>query len=100
MKKENEDYLLDIYRIDTKAKLDKKKIILIVIIILAFLCIILTSNYIKQIVNSHKVYRQYEAQLNSLNQQEEAKKAKIEEEQKRIEEERKPKLTEVRKRQY
>ena len=86
--------LLDIYKINTKLKLDKKKILLIILIFIALITCILLGKQIAQIIDSYKVYKQYEAQLDSINYQK-----KLEEEKKLAEEERKrqekiPKLTE------
>lgn len=89
----NEQYQLDIYRIDTKAKIDKRKVWIILLIILSLLCIFLTGNYIIKIMAAHKTYKQYEMQLNEIKHQEEMKLQ--EEERKR--QEKIPKLTEVRK---
>ena len=74
--KENE-YQLDIYKIETKQKLDKKKIILVILIIVAFICVILIQKNISKTIEEYKVYKQYEAQVESINHQaEEAKKEK------------------------
>ena len=47
--KENE-YQLDIYKIETKQKLDKKKIILVILIIVAFICVILIQKNISNTI--------------------------------------------------
>ncbi len=46
-----------------------------VILILLLFCILLTINHIKNLMEEYiKVYKQYEAQLNSIKHQEEEKK--------------------------
>ena len=70
--KENE-YQLDIYKIETKQKLDKKKIILVILIIVAFICVILIQKNISKTIEEYKVYKQYEAQVESINHQAEEK---------------------------
>ena len=59
----NNKQLLEIYKINTKLKLDKKKILLIILIFIALTTCILLGKQISQIINSYKVYKQYEAQL-------------------------------------
>ncbi|MCI8443789.1 MAG: hypothetical protein HFJ37_01195 [Clostridia bacterium] len=84
------NYPLNIYKIDTKAKLDKRKIFIILGIVLSFICILFIGKYLVRIGNQYQVYKQYEAQLQALQQQEENK---IKQEEK----ERNPRLTDVRK---
>lgn len=92
--KENE-YQLDIYKIDTKQKIDKKKIILIILIIVAFICVILIQKNISKTIEEYKVYKQYEAQVESINHQAEEK-IKAEEAKKEKERQEKlPNLTEA-----
>lgn len=91
--KENE-YQLDIYKIETKQKLDKKKIILVILIIVAFICVILIQKNISKTIEEYKVYKQYEAQVESINHQAEEK-IKAEEAKKEKERQEKlPNLTE------
>ena len=80
MVNDDNDYKLDVYKIDTRTKLDKKRIFIMVILILLLFCILLTINHIKNLMEEYKVYKQYEAQLNSIKHQEEEKQAKIKEE--------------------
>lgn len=82
-------YELDIYKIDTKAKIDAKKITIIFILIIAIIVIILAGRKIFENFQINKIYKQYETQLSLLQKQEEQKKA--EEEKKR--QEKLPKLT-------
>lgn len=92
--KENE-YQLDIYKIETKQKLDKKKIILVILIIVAFICVILIQKNISKTIEEYKVYKQYEAQVESINHQAEEK-IKAEEAKKEKERQEKlPNLTEA-----
>ena len=44
----------DLYKIDTKVKIDKKRVIIVILIILSFICIILTGNYISKITKETK----------------------------------------------
>ena len=83
-------YELDIYKLDTKAKIDKRKIAIIFILIIAIIIIILAGKEIWENFKANKVYKQYETQLSALQKEEEQKKA--EEEKKR--QEKLPKLTE------
>lgn len=85
-------YEVNLYKIDTKQKKDKKKIFIIIMIILLLLCIYLTINNIAKVIAVHKVYKQYEAQMNSIKYQEE----KLAEEAERKRQEKIPKLTEER----
>ena len=92
--KENE-YQLDIYKIETKQKLDKRKIILVILIIVAFICVILIQKNISKTIEEYKVYKQYEAQVESINHQAEEK-IKAEEAKKEKERQEKlPNLTEA-----
>lgn len=93
-------YPLDIYKINTKAKLDKQKVFIILLIILSFICILLIEKYIVRIASEYKVYKQYEAQLQAIQHQEQEKQIKQAEEEERKRQEKIPKLTEVRKRKY
>lgn len=90
---DSKGYDIALYEIEASPKIDKKKIIIIIsiIILLVFLC--LTINNIVKVIIGHKVYKQYEAQLNSI-VQEEKRKA---EEAERKRQEKIPKLTEERK---
>ena len=69
----DDEYQVNIYKLNVNQKLDKRKILIIILIILSFLCVILTGNYITKTVKEYKVYKQYEAQLNSIQHQEEEK---------------------------
>lgn len=92
--KENE-YQLNIYKIETNQKLDKKKIILVILIIVAFICVILIQKNISKTIEEYKVYKQYEAQVESINHQAEEK-IKAEEAKKEKERQEKlPNLTEA-----
>lgn len=90
-----DEYQLDIYRIDTKEKVDKRKVLIIILIILSIICAILIGYYANKTVKEYQVYKGYEAQLQSIKKQEEEKQSKIAEEQERKRQEKLPKLTEV-----
>lgn len=76
-----------------------KRVILIFLVIVVIGLVLIAKNSIK-LINQYKLYEQYEAQLISLQKQEEDKQAQIEAMQERIRQERIPKLTEERKKQY
>lgn len=86
---------LNIYKISLKDKIDKRKILIIILIIVSLICIILTGKYITKTVNEYKVYKQYEAQIQAINHQEQEKQAKIAEEAEKKKQEKIPKLTET-----
>ena len=61
----------NVYQFDTKEpKIDKKKLTFIILIILGIICILLICNNISNTMRSYQVYKQYEAQILTLNQQE------------------------------
>lgn len=85
-------YEVNLYKIETKPKLDRKKIFIIIMIILLILCICAVINNIAKVITGHKMYKQYESQMNSIKYQEE----KLAEETERKKQEKIPKLTEER----
>ena len=89
---DSKGYELDLYEIETKPKIEKKKIIIIIAIIVLLLCICLTINNIRNIIIGHKVFEQYEAQIDSIKQEE----IRLAEEAERKRLEKIPKLTEER----
>lgn len=89
----DEKHLLDIYKISTNTKLDKRKILIMLLIIVILICCILTIRYITKITQNYKVYKQYEAQLNSINYQKQQEQEKIALEQEKKRQEKIPKLT-------
>lgn len=91
----DDEQVLDIYKIDTKAKIDKRKVLFVVLIILTIILIFLTINQIVKTVRNYKVYKQYEEQINLIKQQEEEEQVRIAEEKERIRQERIPKLTQT-----
>lgn len=93
IKEENECY--DIYKIDINNQLNIKKIALIVLIILVVIGLIMVAEKSVEIMKQHKVYKQYEAQVIALQQQEEYEKAKIEKQKEKMKQEKIPKLTQV-----
>lgn len=70
-----ENNKLDIYKIDTHEKLNKKKIIILIICILILLCLIIIIRNSISTINGYKVYKQYELQLQAIQYKEEQKKA-------------------------
>lgn len=84
---------LNIYSLNIKEKLDKFKIIFIVLIIIAIICIYFVVQNITKTITAAKICKQYETQLNAIIHQQEEKK-RIAEKKKQ---EKLPKLTEVRK---
>lgn len=82
---------LDLYKIQKTSKMDKKKILIIMIIFL-LLCLCLTINSLVNIIVSHRVYEQYEAQIKFIKQEE----IRLAEEAERKRQEKIPKLTEQR----
>lgn len=93
---DSKGYELDLYEIETSPKIDKKKIFIIIIIIILFLCICLIVKNTRNIIEGHKVYKQYEEQINSIKQEE----IRLAEEAERKRQEKIPKLTEERKKKY
>ena len=94
---ENQTELLDIYKINISKKISKKKILIILGFVVVGICLILTIRHCIKTINSYKVYKQYETQLQSILYQEEQKKIEIEAEKERKKQEKIPKLTQVRK---
>ena len=54
MVNDDNDYKLDVYKIDTRTKLDKKRIFIMVILILLLFCILLTINHIKNLMEEKR----------------------------------------------
>ena len=88
----NEYEDLDIYKIKTDQKLNKKKIAILVLCILILICLIITIKHTITIMKGYKIYKQYETQLQSLKYQKEQQKKKEEEE--KAKQAKIPKLTE------
>ncbi len=93
----NDNNEIDIYKINTHEKINKAKILIIILCIIILLCLILIIKHSITIIKGHKVYKQYEVQLQTITYQEQQKKAEIEAEKERKRQEKIPKLTEVRK---
>ena len=89
----NDDKGVDIYKIDTNKKINKKRILILLGCICILLCLILIIKHSIEILNRYTIYKQYETQLQSIIYQEQQIKA--EEERKR--QEKIPKLTNERK---
>lgn len=93
-----DDY--DIYKINNDKQLDITKIVIIVLLIVVVIGLILIAKNSIELMNQHKAYEQYEAQLTALQKQKEEEQAEIEAEQEKIKQSRIPQLTEERKKQY
>lgn len=65
-----EGYELNVYKIDTKAKFNKNKILIVLLIILSLILVVLVAINISKMINSYKVYKQYEAQIIALKEEE------------------------------
>ena len=78
----NNKHQLYIYKIDTKDKIDKRKVVFVLLIILSIVCIFLILNNLFNTKQRYKVYKQYEEQLKIINQQKAEEQAKIELERK------------------
>lgn len=90
----NEYEDLDIYRIKTDQKLNKKKIAILVLCILILICLIITIKHTITIMKGYKIYKQYETQLQSLKYQDEKEQQKKKEEEEKAKQAKIPKLTE------
>ena len=89
-----EGYELDVYNINANSKLNKRKLLIVVILSFILLLLILVIINSVKIIKANKVYKQYADQLESLNYQKEQELAKKEaERQAKI-----PKLTDEGKR--
>ena len=87
MLKEKENVQLDIYKIDTKPKLLKSKLMVVLILIFLIVIIIMTFNNVKEIHNSYKQFKSYQEELAEIVKQQEIveQKRKEEEEKRRLE---------------
>ena len=90
----NEYEDLDIYRIKTDQKLNKKKIAILVLCILILICLIITIKHTITTTKGYKIYKQYETQLQSLKYQDEKEQQKKKEEEEKAKQDKIPKLTE------
>ena len=72
----NEYEDLDIYKIKTDQKLNKKKIAILVLCILILICLIITIKHTITTMKGYKIYKQYETQLQSLKYQDEKEQQK------------------------
>lgn len=86
---------ISIYKIETKQKIDKKKVLLVILILLSIICIMLIWRNINNTMISYKVYKKYENQILSLNNQELEKKQQKKAEAEKIRQDKLPKLTEI-----
>ena len=68
-------YDYDIYKITTKEQLDVKKIGILILLAIVVICLVIIVKNSIELINQHKVYKQYEAQLLALQKQEEDKQA-------------------------
>ena len=86
----------NVYQFDTKEpKIAKKKLTFIILIILGIICILLIWNNISNTMRSYQVYKQYEAQILTLNQQEVERKQQEEAKKEQERQEKLPKYTET-----
>ena len=86
----------NVYQFDTKEpKIDKKKLTFIILIILGIICILLICNNISNTMRSYQVYKQYEAQILTLNQQEVERKQQEEAKKEQERQAKLPKYTET-----
>lgn len=90
----NEYEDLDIYKIKTDQKLNKKKIAILVLCILILICLIITIKHTITTMKGYKIYKQYETQLQSLKYQDEKEHQKKKEEEEKAKQAKIPKLTE------
>ena len=90
----NEYEDLDIYKIKTDQKLNKKKIAILVLCILILICLIITIKHTITTMKDYKIYKQYETQLQSLKYQDEKEQQKKKEEEEKAKQAKIPKLTE------
>ena len=86
----------NVYQFDTKEpKIEKKKLTFIILIILGIICILLICNNISNTMRSYQVYKQYEAQILTLNQQEVERKQQEEAKKEQERQAKLPKYTET-----
>ena len=85
----------DIYKIDTNEKLDKRKVLIIIIAILILFCLIIILKNLIEAIKYNKIYKQYEEQITTMQAAEANKNIKTEEEKERIKQEKLPKLTDI-----
>ena len=74
----------DIYKIDTNEKLDKRKVLIIIIAILILFCLIIILKNLIEAIKYNKIYKQYEEQITTMQAAEANKNIKTEEEKERI----------------
>jgi len=78
-----------VFEITSKKKFYNEKFIIAILLVIIIACLALITKNSLDVINYHKVYKQYEAQIITLKKQEEEKLAEIE----KIKKERMPKLT-------
>lgn len=72
----NDNYSL--YMITTDKRSDTKKIVVLVLLLLVLIGLIIIAKNSIEVINQHKIYEQYEAQLMALQKHEEDRKIQIE----------------------
>ena len=85
----------DLYKFDTKEKIDKKKILLVILILLSIICLFLIGKNVNNAIKNYQVYKKYEAQILTLKQadvERQKQEAEIKEKEKQA---KLPKLTDV-----
>ena len=85
---------------EKKPKINILKLATIILIIVVLIGIIMIAKNSIKIINQHKIYEQYQAQLEALQKEKEEKQYKIEKEKEKIRQSRIPKLTQERKKKY
>ena len=85
--------IINIYEINGKEKINKKKVLIILAIILIILMLIITLIYTIDYMEKYKKYKEYEAKLQQIQQETSEKQKQIKEEIERIKKERLPNLT-------
>lgn len=90
----------DVYQFNETSKLEKsqinkKRILFVILVIVCVVCVILIWNNINKTVQSYGVYKQYENQIKTLNEQEAEKKQQEEAKKEQERQAKLPKLTSV-----
>lgn len=93
--KKDENEVYNIYKINLKQKIDKKKIALIILLIIVVILSIIIAIRSIEIIKYNKAYEQYESQIIALQVERANREAKIKEEQEKLKKERNPSLTEI-----
>lgn len=90
----------NMYKIDINEKLDKRKLIVTILLILVLILLVIIAKNSIEIIKYDKIYMQYEQQIAALQVEKANEEAKLKEEQEKLKRERNPQLTEIRQRKY